>query len=264
MKKLALVLGGGASKGYAHIGVLQVLEDNNITPSLIVGTSMGAIVGAMYASGKDCKHMRDVSLKLTKNKVMDFNPFNALFSSGLLKGKKLRRILKDELGRITHSETQIPFVAIATDIGQGKLEVMRKGDLVDNIMASCAIPGIFPVIYQANKTLCDGGLLDNVPDDIARKLARDYIVLSIDVVGEYNQQVEHSKIKIMGLTVNALTLMQTQITKLNGNCSDLRIKISQPDVSQMSFKSEDIEKSIRYGATEMQKNINKLKKLLQD
>lgn len=264
MKKLALVLGGGASKGYAHIGVLKVLENNNIIPDIIVGNSMGAVIGGLYASGKNYKHLENVSLKLTKHKIMDFNPFNAIFSSGLLKGKKLRAILYDELGSTTHSDTKIPFVAVATDINQGKLEIMKNGFLADNIMASCAIPGIFPIIRQGNKDLCDGGLLNNVPDDVARKLAKNHIVLSVDVIGEYGEQVEHSKIKIMELTINALTLMQTQITKYNGNNSDLRIKISQPDIAQMSFSKTDIEKSIKYGEDAMQKNLNKLKKLLQD
>ena len=90
------------------------------------------------------------------------------------------------------------------------------------------------------------------------------VILSIDVIADYAKQVENTKIKIMGLTINALTLMQTQITKLKGNNSDLRINISQPDVGQMSFDAENIQKSINYGISAMKKNVTKLKKLLQD
>lgn len=264
MKKLALVLGGGACKGYAHIGVLSVLEQHGIKPDLIVGTSMGAVIGGVYASGKSCEHLIEISKKLTKRKIMDFNLLNAFFSTGILSGKKLKKILIDELGDITHEQLDVKFVATATNIMEGKLVVLDKGMLVDNIMASAAIPGVYPVVTKNNLTLCDGGLLDNVPDDIARKMGKDYIVLSVDVIADYAKQVESSKIKIMGLTINALTLMQTQITKLKGNNSDIRINISQPDVAQMSFTIESIEKSIEYGIYAMKKNITKLKKLLKD
>ena len=264
MKKLALVLGGGATKGYAHIGVLKVLEDNGIKPSLIVGTSMGAVVGGVYACGKDCEHLIKISKQLTRNKIMDFNIFSAIFTTGIMSGKKLRKVLRQEIGNITHNELDIPFVAVATNISDGSCVLMREGEVVDSILASTAIPGVYPMVDENGQTLCDGGLVNNVPDDIARKLSKDYIILSVDVIGDYSKQVESTKIKIMGITVNSLTLMQTQITKLKGNYSDLRIKITQPDVSQMSFDAESIEKSIEYGINSMKRNLSKLKKLLED
>ncbi|MFQ6724346.1 MAG: patatin-like phospholipase family protein [Clostridia bacterium] len=264
MKKLALVLGGGATKGYAHIGVLKVLEYNGIKPDLIVGTSMGAIIGGLYACGKACKHLNDISKKLNKRKLMDFNLFNFFCKTGILTGKKLKNVLNTEIGNITHDQTKIPFVATATDIVKGKLVVLKQGKLVDNLLASSAIPGVFPLVKKDEQLLCDGGVLNNVPSDIARKLKKDYIILSIDVIGDYSKQVESSKIKIMGLTINAITLMQSEITKLKGNNSDLHIKISQPDVNQMSFSLQDISKSIQYGEKAMQKNIKQLKNLLQD
>ena len=264
MKKLALVLGGGACKGYAHIGVLQVLEKHDIKPDLIVGNSMGAIIGGAYASGKTCSHLVNIVKDLTKHKLMDLNLIGTLFNTSVMSGKKLRKILHNEIGDITHEQLKIPFVAIATDILNGTLQQLDEGSVLDNILASSAIPGIFPLVQKGGKVLCDGGVLNNVPDDVARKLKKDYIIVSIDVVSEYNKQVENGKIKIMSLIVNALTLMQTEMTKLKGVYSDLRINISQPDVGQMSFDKQSVEKSIEYGQTTMKKNINKLKKLLQD
>ena len=264
MKKLALVLGGGASKGYAHIGVLKVLEDNGIIPDLIVGTSMGAVIGGAYACGKDTYHLIKICRQLTRGKLMDFNPLNTLFSTGIMSGKKLKKILLSELGSTSHNQTIIPFVSIATDIYEGKLVVLKSGNVVDNILASSAIPGVFPAVKINNQLLCDGGVLNNVPDDIARKLKSDYIIVAIDVIGQYNKQVENTRIKIMGVTLNALTLMQTEITRLKGNNSDLRIVISQPDVNQMSFDEESVKKSISYGENAMKSNLSKLKKLLND
>ena len=264
MKKLALVLGGGACKGYAHIGVLQVLEEYSIKPNLIVGNSMGAIIGGAYCAGKTCSHLINICKDLTRSKVMDFNLFSTLFATGIMSGKKLKRVLYKELGDITHEQLDISFVAIATNILDGTLEELKDGSVVDNLLASSAIPGIFPLVQKGGKVLCDGGLLNNVPDDIARKLKKDYIILSIDVVADYSKQVESSKIKVMSLTVNALTLMQTEITRLKGNSSDLRINISQPDVGQMSFDKVSVEKSIDYGYNAMKKYISKLKKMLED
>ncbi len=263
MKKLALGLGGGASKGYAHIGVLKVLEDNGIVPSLIVGTSMGAIVGGAYACGKNAGHLIDISKKLTRSKLMDFNPFNPFFSTGIMSGKKLKRVLYNEVGDIMHEQLKIPFVAIATNILSGELVELNDGKLLDNMLASSAVPGIFPVVQTSEGVLCDGGLLNNVPDDIARRLKKDYIILSIDVIADYKKQVEKTKIKIMGHGINAITLMQTKITQLKGDVSDLRINISQPDISVMSFDTESIEKSINYGMVYMKKHLTKLKKLLE-
>ena len=264
MKKLTLVLGGGACKGYAHIGVLKVLEENGIKPSLIVGTSMGAIIGGVYACGIDIDYIMYICKDLTRKKLMDFNLINAIFTTGIMSGKKLKKILLREIGNISHDELDIPFVATATDILNGELVILNQGSVVDNILASAAIPGIYPLIQKNNQILCDGGLLNNVPDDIAKKMAKEHIILSVDVIADYSKQVENSKIKIVGLTINALTLMQSEITKLKGNKSDLRIKISQPDVAQMSFDRQSVEKSIEYGMDIMQKNLSKLKKLLED
>ena len=264
MKKLALVLGGGACKGYAHIGVLKVLEEHNIKPDLIVGNSMGAIIGGAYCAGKSSNRLIYIAKQLTKRKLMDFNLFNTFFTTSIMSGKKLKKVLYNEVGDIMHNELDIPFVAIATNILEGTLEELKDGSVVENMLASSAIPGIFPLIQKGGKVLCDGGLLNNVPDDIARKLKSEYVILSIDVIADYSKQVESSKIKVMSLTVNALTLMQTEITKLKGDNSDLRLNITQPDVGQMSFDKLSVEKSINYGVMAMKKNMSKLKKLLKD
>jgi len=264
MRKLALVLGGGATKGYAHIGVLKVLEQNGIKPDLIVGTSMGAIIGGLYASGISIEHLIEISNQMKRKKVVDFNLFNIFFKDSILSGKKLNKLLYQQVQNTTHDQTQIPFIATATNIQDGKLEILNDGTVFDSMLASSAIPGVFPPIEKEGKVLCDGGLMDNVPDDIAKKYGKNHVVLSVDVIADYKKQVETSRIKIMGLTINALTLMQTQITKLKGNNSDLRISISQPDVAQMSFDAQSIQKSIVYGEKTMKKNITKIKKLLED
>lgn len=264
MKKLALVLGGGATKGFAHIGVIQVLEEHGIKPDLIVGTSMGAIVGGVYATGMECEHILQISKRLTRKKLMDFNIFNVFFKTSILKGKKLRKVLYNEVGDITHEQLAIPFVAVATSLLDGKMVVLKEGKLLDNMLASSAIPSVYPSLVKDDKVYCDGGLVNNVPDDVARSMGKDYIVLAIDVIGDYRKQVERGKLKIVSRTINALTLMQNQITKYKGDFSDMRVAITQPDVSQMGFSKEEIEESINYGIKAMKRRVNQLKKLLED
>ncbi len=264
MKKLALVLGGGACKGYAHIGVLQVLEEHGIKPDLIVGVSMGAIIGGAYSAGKSCQHLINIGKDLTKHKLIDFNLFSTFFSTGVMRGKKLKKILYNELGDITHEQLDIPFVAIAANVLDGSLEELKEGSVVDNMLASSAVPGIFPLVTKGSKMLCDGGILNNVPDDIARKLKKDYIILSVDVIGEYTKQVENNKIKVLGMLINSITLMQSKIMELKDNDSDIRIDVTQPDVRLMEFNKRTVEKSINYGYVAMKKSISKLKKMLED
>lgn len=264
MKKLTLVLGGGAAKGYAHIGVIKILEENGIKPDLIIGTSMGAVVGCAYASGKNADDLIKLSKTLNSKQFIDFNIFHAIFHNSILQGKRLKKVLIKEIGDISHNELKIPFIAIATNLLEGEIEILSEGRVVDNVLASSAIPGVYPAIKQDDKLLCDGGILDNVPDDIAKKWCKNNVILSVDVIGDFNRQIETSKFKIMSLTINALTLMQTKITKYKGNNSDLRIKITQPDVPQMNFTKENAEKSIDYGKKAMKRNLAKLKKMLED
>ena len=264
MKKLALVLGGGACKGYAHIGVLQVLEEYGIKPDLIIGVSMGAIIGGAYSAGKSCEHLINIGKDLSQHKLIDFNLFSTFFSTGVMRGKKLKKILYKELGDVTHDQLNIPFMAIAVNVLDGKLEELKDGSVVDNMLASSAVPGIFPLVSKGNKMLCDGGILNNVPDDIAKKLKSDYISLSIDVIGEYIKQMENNKIKVLGMLINAITLMQSKIMELKGNDSDMRIEVTQPDVKLMDFNKRSVEKSINYGYTAMKQRVGKLKKMLED
>lgn len=264
MKKLTLVLGGGASKGFAHLGVIKALEQNGINIDYIVGNSMGAIIGGLYACGKDCNYLLNLASQLTRKKIVDFNLFNLLYKDSILSGKKLKNLLTKEIGETLHQQTKIPFVAVATIIEEGKLVVLKDGKVLDSIMASSAIPGVYPSVDKNGKQLCDGGLLNNLPEDVARKLTPNHIILSVDVIGNYKKQTESCKCKIIESTINSITLMQTEIVRLKNNDSDLKISITQPDVAQMSFNRQSIKKSIKYGEDAMINNLEKLKKLLQD
>lgn len=260
MKKLALVLGGGAAKGYAHIGVIKVLEKHGIKPDLIVGTSMGALVGGMYAIGKDSSYMQNLVSKFKS--IGNFSLVSTLFKGNILNVKKVQKIFNNEFGNIKQEETPIKFVCVATDMHTGKPKNFEEGSLKDNIMASISIPGIFPSTKIDDNIYCDGGLVNNLAEDVAREILPDAVLISVDVIGEYAKQIEHLKFKTVENLINAITIMTQNVVKNKPTLADIRITMSLPSVSMLNFSSDLGLKTIKKGELIANKQIGKIKELL--
>ena len=260
MKKFALVLGGGAAKGFAHIGVLKVLEKNGLKPDLIVGTSMGALIGAGYASGNDISDLEKMALKF--NSIGYVNLYTALFKDYVIGTSKITKILTKLMGGKKIEELPIKFVAVATELNTGREVDIDKGDVVQAVTASISMPGVFPRVKLDDNYYCDGGLVNNLAEDVARKLMPDAVIVSVDVIGEYAKQLEKMRIKSLETILNACTLMTTNVIKNRKQDADIRIEISQPHISQMDFRSENAKKSINKGMTETRKRIKEIKELL--
>jgi len=157
--KVSLVLGGGGARGLAHIGVLKVLEKNHLPISFIVGTSMGALVGGVYAAGTGIELMEKLALSVDWKFVTKMLA-PSLPISGFVDGERIRSYLREFLGNPYIEQLRTPFSSVATDLTTGDEVIHDSGPLVDAIMASIAIPGIFkPVVYQ-NRYLVDGGLVN--------------------------------------------------------------------------------------------------------
>ena len=260
MKKLALVLGGGSAKGYAHIGVIKVLEKHGIKPDLIVGTSMGALVGGMYASGKDIPHMEKLIANF--NSIGNFSLVSTLFKGNILNVNKVKKILDTEFKESKQEETPIKFVCVATDMKTGSPMNFESGTLKNNVLASIAIPGIFPNVKIGNNVYCDGGLVNNLAEDVAREILPDAVIVSVDVIGEYSKQVEHIKLKTLENLINAITIMTQNVVKNKPVLANIRLTLSLPQVSLMNFSSELAKKTIHKGELEAKKHIDKIKELL--
>ena len=260
MKKLALVLGGGAAKGYAHIGVIKVLEKHGIKPDLIVGTSMGALVGGMYAIGKSTEYMEKLVSKF--NSIGNFSLVSTLFKGNVLNINKVKKILTNEFGEMQQENTDIKFVCVATDMKTGCAKNFEKGNLKDNILASISIPGVFPSIKINEGVYCDGGLVNNLAEDVAREILPDAVLVSVDVIGDYSKQVEHLKFKTMENLLNAITIMTQNVVKNKPQLADIRIVFSLPSVSMMNFSSELAKKTIHKGETVGKRYISQIKELL--
>lgn len=171
---VALVLGGGAFHGMAHAGVIKVLEDAGIPIDLIVGTSAGSMVGALYADNPNIDALIPL-IKTTKAKdVFDFSLFRS--REGFVSGKKLQAYLNDQLTATQIEDTKIPFVAVTTDIERGKPVALKAGPISPSVNASCAIPGIFEPVKMYGTTFVDGGVLAGVPVHIAKTYNPKYII----------------------------------------------------------------------------------------
>ena len=260
MKKLALVLGGGAAKGYAHIGVLKVLEKHGIKPDLIVGTSMGALIGGMYAAGMPINEMKNVAENF--NSIGSFSIISTLFKGNLINTKKVNKLLEKKFNGKKHEDCDIPFVAVATELNTGKEMHFSSGLMSESVMASISIPGVFPYVKLGENLYCDGGLLNNLAEDVARKMMPDAVVVSVDVLGDYAKIYEKCKFKTLGSFINSNTLMLTNAIKNKPKYADVRITITQPTVHQLDFDGKKVSKTISHGVTAANKNIKQIKELL--
>ncbi|AGB19691.1 patatin-like phospholipase family protein [Thermoanaerobacterium thermosaccharolyticum] len=174
--KVGLILGGGAARGYAHLGVLKKLEEKNIPIDFIIGTSIGALIGAIYASGNDLekiiKDVRDINfLKLIK--ILDLN----IPQRGFIKGDKIEKFLSSYMKK-DFDELKIPLYAIATDIKQGREIIFSKGSVIKAVRASISILVVFEPVEFQNTKLVDGSIINFDAIDLALKLGADIIIIS--------------------------------------------------------------------------------------
>ncbi len=173
--KVGYALGGGGARGLAHIGVLKVLEEHNIHPDIITGTSMGAIVGALYAGGLTPAEIEDLALGLDWKKLVNLIDVT-LPISGLLKGRRVVSLLKSIMGDMTFSQLKCDFACVATNIISGEQVVFSKGSLIEAVRASISIPGIFTPVSIAGRYLVDGGLINTVPVSVCQDMGAGYVI----------------------------------------------------------------------------------------
>lgn len=173
--KIGLALGGGGARGLAHIGVLKVLEENGIHPDIIAGTSIGSIIGALYASGLRAVEIERLVTRLEfKHLQMFLDP--ALSLNGLIQGKRITALLESILGDLTFDDLVRDFTCVAADIKNGEPVLLQEGPLVPAIRASISIPGVFVPAKIAGRYLVDGGLVLQVPVNVCKAMGGEYIV----------------------------------------------------------------------------------------
>lgn len=184
-KKVGLVLGGGGARGMAHIGVLQVIEREDISIDMIAGTSMGGVIAALYAAGVPADDMRAEALRLRSRKeqvkLADFR----LSSRGLLKGTRIHHFVTDLVGpELSFDSLSIPTALVSVDLNSGREVIFREGNLADAVRATISLPGLFFPLERDDRILVDGGILNNLPVDVVKKLGAD-AVIAVDVLANF-------------------------------------------------------------------------------
>jgi NTE family protein len=252
--KVALVLGGGSAKGFAHVGVIRVLEQEKIPIDMIIGTSVGSLIGSIYASNPDGFQLEWLAFKIEKNDILDFS---IVYSKmGPVQGAKLESFVEQNVKAKKIEDTEIPFFPIATDLNTGETVILEKGSLARAVHASCAIPGIFVPVTFDKRMLVDGGVTDNVACDVARNKGAD-IIIGVSLQKDVKNYQIDSAIDVIAQSIN---IMMREASKPKLQCADVIIEPDVHGVSTFDFSQKKVMMEEGIKATRMA--VPKIKELL--
>ncbi len=209
---VALALGGGASKGFAHIGIIKVLKENNIPVKVVTGTSAGSIVGSLYASGMSPDRLELEAEILGKTDLVDLT----LSSSGFIKGEKLQNYINHKVGNRPIQQFPIKFAAVATDFESGKAVAFNRGNVGQAVRASASIPNVFQPTTIGGRRYVDGGLSQPVPVSAAKKQGANFII-AVDISARPVKNVNQGFFSYLDQTFNVMSipLLQHELGQAN-------------------------------------------------
>ncbi len=176
--RIGLALGGGAARGFAHVGVIQVLEEAGIRPVLVSGTSAGSLVAAIYASGKNGKQLQHIAETMEEAAIADWTL--PLFNRGMLRGDALARYVNSQVGARLIENMPLPLGIVATDLHSGQSMLFQRGDTGTAVRASSAVPAVFQPVKISGRDYVDGGLVSPVPVRAARQMGAE-LVIAVDI-----------------------------------------------------------------------------------
>lgn len=197
--KVALVLGGGAARGFAHVGVIKMLETHGIVPDMVVGTSAGSVVGALYAGGYSGFELQKIALQLEQESVKDL----VMPDRGFVKGEMLQNFINKALQNRSIERLNKPFAAVATELQSGDLTIFRRGNTGMAVRASSGVPGVFQPVRIEGKEYVDGGLVSPVPVRVARSLGADFVI-AVDISNKPKYGKVSDSIDILLQTFNIM------------------------------------------------------------
>jgi len=214
--KIALVLGAGASRGFAHIGVLKILESNKIPIHMIVGTSAGSFVGSIYAYGFTAFQLQKMSFSIERGDIVDLT----IPDNGFVKGEKLEEYINTLLNNTPIEKLRIPFYAVATDIQNAQEVVFGKGNTGTAVRASCSIPGIFRPVKVGDRTYVDGGVVSPVAIDAAKRYGAD-LVIAVDISSDIGDRPPESTIETI---LQSFSIMYSKLSSIQLSKADIVIR----------------------------------------
>ena len=256
--RVALVLGAGASKGFAHVGVLKILESHNIPIHMIVGTSVGSFVGSLYAYGYDAYQLQTMSFSLQREDLIDLT----LPDNGFVKGEKLEKYINWALKNTPIEKLRIPFYAIATNVQTGEETIFGMGNTGMAVRASCSIPGIFQPAKIADGTYVDGGVVSPLAIEAARKYGAD-VVVAVDISSSQAGMVPQGTIETILYSVG---IMYAKISQIQLRKADVVIRPNVGYIGSADFskRHEAILEGEKAATEALQKIHQILSKLRQE
>ena len=225
--KIGLALGGGAAKGFAHIGVIKILEANGLTPSFVAGTSAGSVVGAMYASGMNAFELQEKAVALDEAKIRDLQ----FSSGGLVLGQKLEDYVNEQVQRKPMEQLAKPFVVISTRLEDGERTVFARGNVGQAVRASSSVPGVFQPVTIGKYHYVDGGIVSPVPVDAARNLGAD-IVIAVDIS---NKASGKTPANMLGALNQSIAIMGQKLGQAELARADIIIRPKVLDIGPADF-----------------------------
>lgn len=251
--KVGLALGSGGVRGYAHIGVLKVLEEYKIPIDYVAGSSMGSIVGVLYANRINLDHLARLAAYLKGKHLFDYS----VPRLGFIKGERIREMIRLLTHRKKLEELEIPISVVATDLTHGERYVFREGPADEAVRASIAIPGVFEPVEMGDKVLVDGGVVERVPVVTAREMGAD-LVIGVDV----SHRIKNRRAKsIFDVMLQTIDIMDREIFVSKASDADLLIR---PNVGEFDITSfERVEEIIREGERAAREKVKEMEALIQ-
>ncbi|MBD8874571.1 patatin-like phospholipase family protein [Rhodanobacter sp. DHB23] len=230
--KIGLALGGGAAKGFAHIGVIKMLEASGIHPDVVAGTSAGSVVGALYASGMDAFQLQETAFGLDEAKIRDVK----LFSDGLVQGQALQ----DYVNQLVHNQPierlKLPFAAVSTQLETGQRTVFVSGNTGQAVRASSSIPGVFAPVEIRGRHYVDGGVVSPIPVDATRQLGADFVI-AVDISAKPGGTNPQGMFNIMG---QSITIMGRELAKQEIARADVVIRPDLSGIGPADFEQKNL------------------------
>ncbi len=230
--KIALVLGAGAARGFAHIGVIKVLEENHVPISMVFGASAGSLVGSLFAFGYSPYELQKIAISVEKSDLADL----AMPDKGFIKGQKLQDFVDHAVRNTPMERLKIPFYAVATDIGSGKEVIFGKGDTGMAVRASCSIPGIFQPVEIGGRMYVDGGVSSPLPVEEARRYGAS-LVIAVDISSDMDKAQPEG---IMGILFKTVGIMYSELEKAGASKADILISPRVGNIGSGDFSKRDL------------------------
>ena len=254
--KIVLVLGGGAARGFAHVGVIRVLEQEKIPIHMIVGTSVGSLIGALYASDPNSFNLEWLSFSIEKDDIFDYSMIYS--KMGPVQGERLEKFIQTKVRAKTLEQMKIPFYAVATDLNEGNTWVFEKGSVAKAVRASCSIPGIFQPLELGGKMYVDGGVTDNLPVDVARAKGAD-IIIAVNISKNIRNPQVNTLIDVIMQSIN---IMGRELVIYKSRGYDVLIEPNVGDVGTTDFTQK--KRLMDAGIQAAKQAMPKIRKLIEE